>query len=78
MKTGFKNTEVARQQKERICFLCSFGHVTSHGLREDTSGKLRLVTRKTLLMERKAWKCIARRVSLPECLSGVVSVYPAW
>lgn len=54
MKTTFKNTDVARQQKENICFLPSFGHVTSHGLREVTSGKPWLVTRKTHLMERKA------------------------
>ena len=32
MKTGFKNVKVARQQKEIICFLCSFGHVRSNGL----------------------------------------------
>lgn len=77
MKTDFKNTEVARQQKERICFLYSFGHGTSHGLREVISGKPWLVTRKTLLMGRKAWK-LPEESPLTECLSGVVSVHPAW
>lgn len=53
-KTGFENTKVDRQQKEIICFLCSFGHMESNGLREIASGKFWLVTRRTFLMERKA------------------------
>lgn len=34
VKTGFKNRNVARQQKEIICFLCSFGHMRSNGLKK--------------------------------------------
>lgn len=54
MKTAFKNTKVARQQKEKNLFSVLIWTCDKPWVKEVTSGKPWLVTRKTPLMEKKA------------------------